>query len=627
MGGWAQLGSAAPHGGARARRLHIFALFALSCAVFAGVAVQSSIADESIRRLALHRPFEVQADGYVSSSACRSCHPSQYASWSNSYHRRMTQLATPESVLGPFEQIELGQSPHYRLERREDQFYVNVAAQRGEPEQRYPITLLTGSHHMQIYWYETGSGRKLAQLPFVYLNADRRWVPRNDIFIEPPVALRPNADGRWNASCIACHTTHGEPRLDADGMFDTRVAEFGIACEACHGPAEQHVAENRSPVARYRKYLSGSGDASIVQPKKLDHQRASFVCGQCHGVWLHDGPEGMRRWNEHGFAYRPGDDLRDSMLLLQPSRAAEDARVAEVVANEASILAGQFWSDGVMRVSGREFNGMVDSPCYARGELSCMSCHTLHQTAHDGRPAQVWADDQLSVGMDGDRGCLQCHAQFSGKLTAHTHHAPESEGSRCYNCHMPHTSYGLLKALRSHRIDVPSVASTVQTGRPNACNLCHLDKSLGWTAHWLRERYGIESPALDADQQNVAAALWLGLTGDAGQRALIAWAAGWRPAQQASNHTFMPLLLGTLMDDPYDAVRYIAQRALHSLPDVDARDLTYDFVQRPSEREPVADRVAGLARSQPSAAEQTELRALFARLQPRRDDRDVHLLE
>src|SRR5437868_5320188 len=80
--------------------------------------------------------------------------------------------------------------------------------------ERHPVTLLTGSHHMQIYWYETGHDRSLGQLPFAYLKADRRWVPRNAIFLEPPVALQPAAEGRWNASCIACHTTLGQPRID-----------------------------------------------------------------------------------------------------------------------------------------------------------------------------------------------------------------------------------------------------------------------------------------------------------------------------------------------------------------------------------------------------------------------------
>ena len=50
---------------------------------------------------------------------------------------------------------------------------------------------------------------------------------------------------------------------------------------------------------------------------------------------------------------------------------------------------------------------------------------------------------------------------------------------------MPFTTYGLLKTIRSHQISNPSVQATLETGRPNACNLCHLDKTLEWTANAL----------------------------------------------------------------------------------------------------------------------------------------------
>lgn len=192
---------------------------------------------------------------------------------------------------------------------------------------------------------------------------------------------------------------------------------------------------------------------------------------------------------------------------------------------------------------------------------------------------------------------------------------------------MPYTSYGLLKALRSHRIDVPRVSEKVTAGRPNACNSCHLDQSLGWAAKALRERYGIASPALTADQENVAQGLLLGLTGDAGQRALTAWALGWAPAQAASGHAFMPALLGELMDAPYDAVRYIAERSLRSAPFVAAQALNYDFVKRPVARAPVASQVANLVQAKLAPEEQQRMQVLFERLRPLRDDRPVRLLE
>ena len=115
------------------------------------------------------------------------------------------------------------------------------------------------------------------------------------------------------------------------------------------------------------------------------------------------------------------------------------------------------------------------------------------------------------------------HPGVRERLTAHTKHRAESTGSRCYNCHMPYTSYGLLRALRSHRISSPSVAASVETGRPNACNQCHLDKTLAWTADRLAEWYNISVPPLEDDDRTLPASMiWL-LRGDAGQRALMAW--------------------------------------------------------------------------------------------------------
>ncbi len=41
-------------------------------------------------------------DEYAGSASCRACHPNQYNSWHQSFHRTMTQAASPESVRGKF---------------------------------------------------------------------------------------------------------------------------------------------------------------------------------------------------------------------------------------------------------------------------------------------------------------------------------------------------------------------------------------------------------------------------------------------------------------------------------------------------------------------------------------------
>ena len=63
------------------------------------------------------RPIEDPTEGYVTSRACRSCHPGEYASWRRSHHRSMTQRASPESVLGRWSgRLEYGY--WYELEQR-----------------------------------------------------------------------------------------------------------------------------------------------------------------------------------------------------------------------------------------------------------------------------------------------------------------------------------------------------------------------------------------------------------------------------------------------------------------------------------------------------------------------------
>lgn len=582
-----------------------------------------------------HRPFESADGGYVSSRACRSCHPQQYRSWHASYHRTMTQPARPDTVFGAFDGVTLTSAGReHALERRGEQYWVR--SHDGAERREHPLALVTGSHHLQIYWYETGEHRELAALPFAWLREDARWIPREAAFLRPPQTSRASEVGRWNTTCITCHTTRGVPKLGRDGALDTRVAEFGIACEACHGPGREHVLANSTPWRRYLRRWSGQGDESIANPRELDHRRVSEMCGQCHGVWQFRTAEDHAHWNEHGFPYRPGDDPNTTQVLFQPSLRDREPLVARIMQQVPGYAAGTFWSDGMERVSGREFNALFESGCYQRGEMSCLTCHAMHQPPGEARSAADWADDQLALGMEGVRACSECHAAQARDIPAHTHHAAKSPGSNCYNCHMPNTTYGLLKAMRSHQISSPDVATSVRTGRPNACNLCHLDRTLAWTAEQLQQQYGIAPPPLDELQRSVAASLLWSLQGDAGQRALLAWGFGWPPARQAAGEDWTPPVLGVLMDDPYDAVRYIAGRSLRQLAGFER--FAYDFVPAPDSRPAAAPRVheRWRARRGPAPVARPELligaggdvdRGGFDALLHQRDMRPVHLLE
>ena len=540
------------------------------------------------------RPVQLPGDGFVSSQTCRACHPSQYQSWHRSYHRTMTQVAAPGNVAADFDGVTVDAvAGPMKLEQRGRELWAEFDdPDNGDGEGpgrtgvgprriKRQVVMTTGSHHQQIYWYATGSSRILGQLPAIWLTADRRWIPRRAAVMRPPGGAHVSETGGWNGVCVACHTTNGQPQLDtplgsrpiSTQTADTRAAEFGIACESCHGPADAHAQINRNPVRRYAAHVAARGDATIVQPAKLPPARASEVCGQCHSFWEFADQASERRANAHGLPFRPGNELAATRFIVQPTKNLESPEMRAFLEADAGFIRDIFWADGMVRATGREYNGLVESPCFKNATtpertMSCFSCHTMHQTADDARPVAEWANDQLAPHAAGNSACVECHPRFTQPSTvaAHTHHGERSTGSSCYNCHMPFTTYGLLKTIRSHQISSPSVQSTLATGRPNACNLCHLDKTLAWTGRHLREWYGMPEPALDADESSVAASVLTLLEGDAGQRAIVAESMGWSAAQEASGRAWLTPYLALTARDSYDAVRYIAARSQRTLP-------------------------------------------------------------
>ncbi|MBX3233163.1 MAG: hypothetical protein KIT84_20440 [Labilithrix sp.] len=450
------------------------------------VLVATASAAAKLRRAAPPPPAGVPGPartfGYVTSAACVACHPSEHASFRRTWHRTMTQVATPDTVLAPFE-------------RREGAVLAPDGAR---------IVLTTGAHREQAYWTAGDRPGELRIVPWVWLPRERALVPRHDAFLFPP--NEPLPDVRWGGSCIACHAVAGEPRRDAaKDTWDTRAAELGVACEACHGPGAEHASLYRDPVARYAR----GRDPKIVQPKKLAPERANAVCGQCHAYAF---PRDEAAWWQDGYArtFRPGDTLAASRALLRPD-AMNGEEGAPVIDAPASAI---FWPDGDVRVGGRELNGLVGSRCKA----GCLDCHAMHA----GDPA-----GQLAPGFT----CLGCHD--TERARTHSRHGPEV---LCVDCHMPKTSYALLEGVRSHRIAIPRAEH--DDLKPSACDLCHLDRN---------DAYGVRA----------------GIAGDAGVRALVADALARFPAPR-----FAVPLLDAMKEDPYAAVRFIAARSRRRFGDI-----------------------------------------------------------
>ena len=508
-------------------------------------------------------------DGYVSSAACLECHPQQHASWHRTYHRTMTQLASADSILAPFDgQTFEAFGQKFTLERKGDQFFVRMPDPEWQAEMLQqgidltqisdpPLTsrrvvMTTGSHKAQYYWVEGVKEAQPIRIPIVYMIREKLLVESKDAFLAPPDRYNKTAQfywdanfGFWNRDCSTCHSLAAKPGLDlVSRQMHTEVTEFGISCESCHGPGESHVRAEQA---------GKTDDSSMFHPLEVSHDKTNQMCGRCHTGFGH---RDEKDFAVHGVRYRPGDELDEWFNVF---------RFNDGTASWTSLL---YWPDGTQRVAGDEFLGTDPSPCVQAGSMSCLSCHSMH----DSDP-----NDMLAKGMDGNQACLQCHSEMQENISAHTHHAADSTGSQCYNCHMPHTAYGFLVAQRTHAITSPRVATALKSNRPNACNLCHLDQTLSWTAEQLQNWYGIEPPSLDEERQQFAAGgLWM-LKGDAIQRGITAWHAGWNPAIEASRgSSWLPLILAHQLDDDYSAVRYIAHRSLAKT--LDLTDLDYSFL-------------------------------------------------
>lgn len=636
------------------------------------------------------RTAEPDSD-YTSSRSCRACHPDAYSTWHRSYHRTMTQPATPETVVAPWQGQVSANGLTWRLLRDGDRFVVDAPApgttgESAEERVELPVVMTTGSHHMQLYWVplpwaeggptpagraafqqhcgachgEEGSagalveagltppevkagvadsghprvqasdrelGRattwlarvqvrgRLQQFPFAWFIREQRWVHEEHTFLQPPEPLpeRAHWEQTWSEACDQCHSVGPKATWNADGApTEARVAELGIACEACHGPARDHADAMRDPLTRYLTHASDDPAPHIVNPRRLDAERSIAVCAQCHGELV--------RNEAHGNAFPVGETLEPWARVVPYVQAPPYPDwLQDTVDDDPLLMSSAFWRDGTMRVAGRDANGLLASAC-AQGELTCLTCHDLHGGSRD---------DQLRPGMRGDAACVECHPDVAAQGTAHTHHPVDSAGSRCMNCHMPHTTLGLLTAMRSHRIDSPNAVRTHTTGRPDACTLCHLDKPLSWAAEHLHDWYGQPRPGIAGETRSYAVDRFL--RGDAAQRAVYAWHMGWDPALQASGRDWVPGILAQGLDDPYSAVRAITGASLRAHDGYE--DVDYDFTGEPEARRATRDRV--LQRWTPTAPDRPEVMLdgdgvdedLIRLLQTVRDERPVVVSE
>ncbi len=453
----------------------------------------------------------IRPEDYAGAETCKRCHEEQYNDWMTHSHRLMNVMATPENVVGDFS----GKAMDYlggRVEFFTEEGRYRMAYAKDGIRRVYDIERTIGSRFTQYYAGRMIEGPDPADAPcrnVTHVLAlgwwidKREWVPAvhvqgGDTDEEGWDPYDANNLTSYDQHCGSCHVTVGAgdlllrsggrkritefvPRpvsfqfseylaevhpdrvkkvaswretpgleiLDAfeslNGIDLTKQAvQLGIACEACHNGCKEHVALSTPETSD--KLPSFFPESPLLHSKETDVEtlrgrnavNANFVCSKCHVGRRPEFAHGGHTWNSTEFA-----------------DAVRGACYDRVEAGERGMKA-----------------------------LTCIHCHDPH--AGTGRK---WKRSEAE-----DTGsCLDCHEKFrDGKArAAHTHHAPDSRGGECMNCHMPRITEGLQDVIRSHRIYSPTEPRMLEANQPNACNLCHLDKPIDWTLGYLKEWYDL----------------------------------------------------------------------------------------------------------------------------------------
>lgn len=428
---------------------------------------------------------EPTAMAYFGSESCRGCHAEIYQHWRESGMSKMFRPYAPQNVLGDFKndnEFYLGDEADYKSGKlelkpnrnrslfakmavRENHHYFDILQPDGK-WRRFPVDYTIGSKFQQAYATKLPNG-EIHVFPIQYNVLHKRWVNFWRV-IDGPGSERADprswekldASTSYQGICAVCHTS--QLRNVNGAGFDTNHLEFkepGINCEMCHGPSGGHVVEMTEHEYHPKEPLEPP-----VNFHKIASRKFVAICAQCHmqSAIRKPGTSGELNYASSGEFY--GDRLR------QPF--GEFSRKG-------------FYKDGRFRQTTFMVEALERSQCFKKGGVNCGTCHDPHSHDAASNPTSIRFRDQP------DLMCTGCHSQFrdAAAISRHSHHPAELEASRCVSCHMPRIMDALLFRARYHQIDdTPNAEMTKRFGQeesPNACLLCHTEKSAEWAGQQL----------------------------------------------------------------------------------------------------------------------------------------------
>ncbi len=356
----------------------------------------------------------------VDEQQCQGCHQAQVKDWQGSHHQLAMQAATPETVPADFNDVSFSsEGETTRFSRRGDDFWVNTPGADGKAAD-FKVAYTFGIAPLQQYLIEVGDGR-LQALGVAWDTQNNRWFhlyPGQGVNFKNPLHWsKPSQNA--NFMCVECHTTGYKRNFEAaKNSFDSQWNSLGVGCQACHGPASNHVAW-----AAKKGDLLHAGFA--VNLKDKDATVELETCARCHA-----------RRAPLGDGYTVGNRLMDDYLpsVLTRELYALDGKIKDEVFEHGSFAQSKMADKGVR----------------------CSDCHNPHSA---------------ELKAPGNGVCLQCH-NTAGKTPVptvdgrglqaknydspeHTRHAAGEPGSFCVDCHMPGKFYMGNDWRHDHSFSIP----------------------------------------------------------------------------------------------------------------------------------------------------------------------------
>ncbi len=398
---------------------------------------------------------------FVGSGKCKDCHRQEYDKWKGSHHERAMDVATEQTVLGDFNNAVFD---HFgitsRFYRKNGGFFVSTQGPDGKTGE-FEITHTFGYFPLQQYLIPFPGGR-LQCLPIAWDVRGQKWFHLYpDEKIDPRDWLYwTNQAQNWNGMCAECHCTdlkkNYDPRTE---VYETTWSEISVGCEACHGPGSSHVQWAELPEMG-RPDLVNAGLA--VRTAGLGAKEQIALCAPCHA----------RRMSLGDNIHRHADFLDYGVPQL--------------------LTGGFYFADGQILEEVYVYGSFLQSKMAAR-DVRCSDCHDVHSIK------------RIKPGND---LCLQCHKAAVYDTGDHHFHKGKGEpgepiksssgeilfevgtGAQCEQCHMPGRNYMGVDYRPDHSFRIPRPALGKAIGAPNACNRCHVDKTVQWSADAMTKWYG-----------------------------------------------------------------------------------------------------------------------------------------